>query len=223
MLFLIKIRERRKMKLLMTVFLMGFMVMCVSAQKITYTHDKSVDFSLYKSFAWAGQEMEEVPMANIVPDIKQFDTMLKDSVNKVLWDKGFVSMAEEGKADFLLVYHITITPESSTQNVYQDSPMSNTRFDPVWVVSGIKGALYIDVIDVKSDKRVWHGRASNFLIQEQQIDPQKRKNALMTVSRRCLKSSRPNRDQLSTAACMTPIVVIPLDSRKISKEARAYE
>jgi hypothetical protein len=178
MLFLIKICERHDMKLLMTVFLVGVMGMCISAQKITYTHDKSVDFSQYKSFAWAGQNTEEVPMANIIPDMKQFDTMLKDSVNKVLWDKGFVSMAEEAKADFLLVYHITITPEATTQNVYQDSPMANTRFDPVWVVSGIKGALYIDVIDVKSDKRVWHGRASNFLIQEQQIDPHKRKKRI---------------------------------------------
>jgi hypothetical protein len=138
------------------------------AQKIKVVYDKQVDFSQFKTFAWAEHGAVAHPMlaANIVGAIEQ-----------ELTARGLQKVALDAQPAFVIQVYGSIDQDST---FYSNDPLYMTTggippFDPsysgpLWTgqfgnttVTIHKGQLVVDLIDRANKKLVWRGMAQQNL------------------------------------------------------------
>jgi hypothetical protein len=156
-------RTSRYLHLLLLVLLAA---LGAQAQKIHVSYDKTLDFSKFKTYAWAPHGAVGHPLlaADVVGAIE--DQMKA---------KGLQLTAD--KPDLVIQVYGSIDQDST---VYSDDPLYNATggippFDPsafgpalsgTWggtTVTIHKGQLVVDILDVANKKLVWRGMAQDNL------------------------------------------------------------
>jgi hypothetical protein len=161
-------------------------VLCFS-QKVKVEYDRGADFSQYRAYAWAGQDLEGEPPIAVFRDFELFDDRLKNAVNQHMWEKGFVLVTDEKNADLVLAYHVTIDLKSSQQDIYENSPMTNTQFNPVWQTDMLEGTLILDMLDQKTQELVWRATSSAA------IKPEKQEKRIKNATKKMFRTFPPKK------------------------------
>jgi len=125
-----------------------------SSSSINYDYDHTQIFDGYKTYNF--KDHSELNLAeSLTIDIKLYSD-LKNSINKVLENKGF-TLTENGKEDFLVLIHRDLIPQDSLYN-----------FHPWWLPCGSSlvssfenNSLVIDITDNGSGL-IWRGLAPKF-------------------------------------------------------------
>ncbi|MDH3626744.1 MAG: DUF4136 domain-containing protein [Acidobacteriota bacterium] len=119
--------------------------------ELTIEHESDVDFSAYRTFAWA-----EGPRA-ARPEIA---TLITEAVERELLAKGLVSL-ETGQADLQISSHTFVSGQALTTGSYARVADFGVITSDVVVKS--EGVLMIDLIDPQSGRTVWRGFASEVM------------------------------------------------------------
>lgn len=138
----------------------------VQAQKIHVSYDKSLDFSKYKTYAWA-------PMGAVAHPMLAADIV--GAIDEQMKDKGLLLTGDH--PDLVIHVYGSIDQESS---VYSNDPLYMATggippFDPsafgpalsgTWggtTVTIHKGQMVVDILDVNAKRLVWRGMATQNL------------------------------------------------------------
>jgi hypothetical protein len=120
-------------------------------RQVNTDHDKSVDFTAYKTYGWM-TPVGEFGLETIT------GRRVKSGVDSILVAKGFEELTE-GKPDFLVRYKLSIEQEvQAYDNYFQwygGGDWDVRTFD--------RGTLLLDVIDPEEQKFIWRASASKLL------------------------------------------------------------
>jgi hypothetical protein len=149
----------------MTLFL------AVTAQDVEYDFVAGTDFSSYKTYKWQRAENTRYPNDTI-------DQIFVRSVDEQLAKKG-LSRTDSESADIYVIYQLAVFEDMAwstftTQTEWQGGANSLPGFRGATTNSSYmirRGALIIDIYDVKQKKRVWQVQARKTL--KKSRDPKK--------------------------------------------------
>jgi len=120
-------------------------------RQVETDHDKTVDFSNYRTYGWM-TPVGEYGLTTIT------GRRIKSGVDTILVAKGFEELFE-GEPDFLMRYKLSVEQEvKAYDNYFQwygGGDWDVRTFD--------RGSLLLDVIDPKGQKFIWRGTASKLL------------------------------------------------------------
>jgi len=141
---------------------------CASTPR-TVEYDPSVDFSQYRTFAWAPPEARDV--RDPILDSQLLDRRMGEAVRQVLEAKG-LSKVEADEADLLITYHTSSRERLTSPHVrVRLSYGYGYPYYPMWYRhpyhsapyyhseqrSFQEGTLIIDVVDRSRNELVWRG------------------------------------------------------------------
>lgn len=146
--------NRKKMKILITIALIGFGSVTINAQKVKVTSDPNADFSRYKTYSW-----DQGMLSN--PIVRQHIVAAVDS-----------AMAAKGLQKVETEPDLTVSALASTES---DLTVTNPSWSPslnsiatgipstsqAWPVT--KGTLIVNLSDAKTQNSVWRGTATQTL------------------------------------------------------------
>ena len=169
------------MKNLILLLASGLVAASCSSVKVSSDFDREVDFTSYKSYAFA-KEAGELP----VDDINRKRIM--DAVSAELTGKGF---AKSDQPDVWI--DLNLLTERKQSATATSTPMYGAGYRYGWgggfsttsinVENYVEGTLFVDMIDVSRKQLVWQGRAIGTINQD--ISAEKReaniKNAVKQV------------------------------------------
>jgi len=124
------------------------------AQSVTYDHDRAVDFSKYKTYAWTrGTELtDELNHARVAR-----------SIETALAGKGLAKVEPSANPDVLVAYHASFDKRLEiTGTAHGWGPFGlgdrsgSARVQPVLV-----GTLVVDISDARTSALVWRSLASS--------------------------------------------------------------
>jgi hypothetical protein len=151
----------------------------VQAQTVTYDVDRSADFSKFKTFAW-------------IPGVVSADEInhrrIVDAVSEQLAAKGLVPAGADQRADLLVAYHVTFDQDvriSGYSNGWGPYAFAG-RSGAAQIDEIVTGALAVDVVDNRTNRIVWRGRASKEV--DLNADPDKRTRNLKKAAERLFKN-----------------------------------
>lgn len=165
-----------RIRKLQIVLLMGTLsATCCFAQKVKVGHDKSVDFSKYKSYTFQAPERTGRPLLNMT---------VVSSIKTEVEAKGLTSMEQDG--DLTLIANGSFDYGLNSDAGFTSDSCANCKaplVDPMeWTgkmappgSSGSghpKGVLELIFVDRASNKIVWAGTV------EQKLDPEKKQKSL---------------------------------------------
>ncbi len=149
----------------------AFLVIAVAAcSGIPVSHDfeQGFDFSGMKTFAW---EPNETNSWGLAASNQLVDRRIRAAIENNLTSQQF-SQVDAAEADFLVSYNVVVDQRIRSSNLSGGVSMgrsSRGRHGSIGVSTGStihtyeQGTLYIDVVDVASDKLVWRGVSSQAL------------------------------------------------------------
>ncbi|UCE41405.1 MAG: DUF4136 domain-containing protein [Candidatus Aminicenantes bacterium] len=166
-----------------------FFVSC-STLKIIHDYDTSIDFSPYKTFAWARAPKEIVgsPRARLLANNPMLDRRIKNAVASQLISKGF--QIAKNNPDLLIVYHVGLKDRINVSNW-------GYRYGPYWGPGRVdiygyrEGTLVIDFVDTKNKELVWRGIAQKALSGGR--SPDQRQKTLSDIIKRLLAKFPPKK------------------------------
>ena len=131
---------------------------------------KDVDFSQYRSFAWAPKEVQAVE--DPILDSAFMDERVKAAVVSALVGRGFVE--DTDNPDMLVTYHST--SKDRIRSVGYGIGLGYRNYDSYWrrsiqfatpdVESYEEAVLIIDLVDRVQDRLIWRGWRSAALTQK---------------------------------------------------------
>jgi hypothetical protein len=137
-------------------------VSTAQAQKVNTDYDKTANFSIYHTYAWA----KGTPVPNPL-----MDERVINNVDSQLAAKGLSKVADPEKADMLVSYHAALGHETQLNTTdmggwggwggyrgYGGMGMSTTTVNNIPV-----GQLIVLLGDAKTHKVIWRGTASDTL------------------------------------------------------------
>lgn len=124
-------------------------------------HDKTVDFSRYKTFCWLnGCEFTYSGPTYLNDSLLR--EKIKNAIIAEMNSKGLVH--DESNPDLLLDFHISVENESSV--VYHHHDEDSYQFKPFAepeVINYLKGTIVIDMVDKQDAKMVWRSEAIGYM------------------------------------------------------------
>ncbi|MBI4893913.1 MAG: DUF4136 domain-containing protein [Acidobacteria bacterium] len=171
--------------------------LCSFAQKVKIEYDRSLDFRVYRKYAW-----KEHPFLKTHPDSRKFvvgSQLVQSDTNEILVAKGFQPV--EVDPDFYVTHFITARLGSETHTVpvadlYPGAYMWPGAwyswpgaYFPAWdtfVENYMEGILLLDIVDARTNRLIWRAACKD------KIDDMKErhKNVEDTV-KKALKSFPP--------------------------------
>ena len=124
-----------------------------TAQSVQSDFDKSYDFSKLKTFDFAPQ-----PFDGALAQDSLNNGRIRHALESKLMASGF-GMEEMDRPDFVVVYYVSSRNKFSVQDYGYGPPRWFGRRD-VRVDEYTEGTLTVDLIDAKTRRLVWRGRAS---------------------------------------------------------------
>jgi hypothetical protein len=163
--------------LLKVAAVMGFLAaVAVFAGEISIDYHKDADFAKYKTFAW----QTGVPAAS-----PEMDNFILAKLEKALAATGFNRVNDAAAADLHIIYSVSLSNVTQTETVQK---MSLRTGLPEWDYSPFvrqgatvnqteltEGSLKVDVEEASSDKLLWSGVASGYLVADGQMKENKAK------------------------------------------------
>ncbi|WP_257385154.1 DUF4136 domain-containing protein [Tahibacter caeni] len=134
---------------------------CVSAPAIHVQQDDTVDFSVYRTYAWK----QLPPISN--PMLRQ---RVVSAVDAEFAAKGWRS-APDAQADVLLVGNVSSREDASLNYFYQDAGWDGWNWHG-HASGGIQrielrvlriGTLVLDVFDARTQRAIWRGLAQGYV------------------------------------------------------------
>jgi hypothetical protein len=120
------------------------------ASTVTYDFDREVDFSKWKSLAWAGPDSHGTTLA---------EERIRRAIETGFQEKGFTVVADRQKADFLITYRA-----ATWRDVELEEALRGPGFGRSVRLKRVpKGILVVDVIDRSTGKLAWRGAVSDTL------------------------------------------------------------
>jgi hypothetical protein len=174
------------------------LLMLLTACKTTsdWDYDKSVDFTNYKTFAWA-------PNASLAKGSTHYqinelmEKRVRNAINEQLSQQHSMTMVDAAQADILVNYHASVDKELDIDTI-------NTGYNARWNYWGFGyqretsareyevGTLVIDVIDRASNQLIWRGAKEGRLKKKQK--PEQRQASINKTVNNIL-SNFPPKDQ----------------------------
>ncbi|HKB12128.1 MAG TPA: DUF4136 domain-containing protein [Vicinamibacterales bacterium] len=128
------------------------------AQKVTVDYDKGVDFSKYRSYAWAEGGSAPNPLVH-----KRIVNAIDGQLAARGWTK---TAAADASPSAIVVYHAAIDAEREL-NTWGSGPrwngFGNARLETI-----LTGQLIVDVYDAATKELVWRGYASDTVSDDQE-------------------------------------------------------
>lgn len=176
---------------LLSAFALILISMGCSTLETRYDYDPQMDFSQYRTFAWANAPKEVIgsPQAKLLADNPLLDKRIKAGVTVQLVNKGL--MMDARRPDLLIVYHVGL---ANRVNVSQ----WGYRYGPYWgpgrvgVYGYREGTLIIDFVDAQKKELVWRGIAQKDLT-EMSGSPKEREKELNKIIERLLSPFPPKK------------------------------
>jgi hypothetical protein len=145
---------------------------CASGFDAMYDHDRSNDFSAYKSYAWISEHPMQVGVVAQVPN-PLLEGRIKSAIETALAAKGYSKVGQPSSADFVLSFTVGSREEIKVDSYPSMSGGAAYGRPGHWGWGGAyygygtettvrqytKGMLAIDIFDVSDRKPVWHGVA----------------------------------------------------------------
>lgn len=166
--------------------------------------DRSVDFSGFKTYAWAPGEQPKTGDPRI--DNALTDTRIRSSVDRALALKGY-GKTEAENPDFWVSYHLAVKNRAEVMTIpaANYAPVSvsanGTIITNNWGVGFLEsqtfvepyeeGTLWVDILDPRSNKVVW--RASVSRVMEDAKSPEARDRRVFDGVSRLLKKFPPRK------------------------------
>jgi len=151
----------------------------VGAQTITYDVDKAANFRSFRTYVW-------------IPGVVRADEInhrrIIDAVSAQLATKGLVPADPDQRADLLVAYHVTFDQNvriSGYSNGWGPYAFAG-RTGVAQVDQIVTGALAVDVVDSRTNRIVWRGRASKEV--DLNADPDNRTRNLKRAAERLFKN-----------------------------------
>ncbi len=149
----------------------AFLVITLSAcGSIPVSHDfeQGFDFSGLKTFAWEPNENDTWGVAS---RNQLVDRRIRTAIESKLTSRQF-NQVDAAEADFLVSYNVVVDQRIRSSNLSGGVSVgrsSRSRHGSIGISTGSQirtyeqGTMYIDVVDVASDKLVWRGVSSQAL------------------------------------------------------------
>lgn len=134
---------------------------CSERLHVSSDYDKTIDFSAYKTFAWA-REQEKPGRTNPMFDNELNRKRIKEAIEKELTALGMTRF--DWAPHLLIDFHITI--DDRVNYAVHDYYPFGFRYWPEYDVTSQsykKGALIIHLVDTKKEQLVWQGIGSKTL------------------------------------------------------------
>lgn len=134
---------------------------CSPQLYVSSDYDKGIDFSAYKTFAWA-KEQESPGRANPMFDNELNRKRIKEAIEQEMGVLGLKRF--DWAPDLLIDFHITI--DEKVDYLVHDYYPFGFRYWPDYDVSSYtvkKGALIIHLVDSRKEQLVWQGVGSSTL------------------------------------------------------------
>jgi Domain of unknown function (DUF4136) len=179
--FLLPCRSMRPCRLLYGLLFVVVAVGCGSA-KVGYDYDRSVDFSRYHTYGWAGAQQttgDRRLQSSLV------DARIRTAIDAELRAKGYTVTAN-GQPEFWVAYQVgmkDMIKGASTQNYIGDR-VHGTYTTISDIQSYKEGTLLIDIADASSQTLVW--QASAHAEVDQSLGPKERDERIGTIVRAML-------------------------------------
>lgn len=156
-----------KTKSAVAAFLVTVVAAC-SGIPVSHDFEQGFDFSGLETFAWEPNENNSWGLA---VSNQLVDRRIRSAVENNLTSQQF-SQVDAAEADFLVSYNVVVDQRIRSSNLSGGVSVgrsSRGRHGSIGVGTGStihtyeQGTLYIDVVDVASDKLVWRGVSSQAL------------------------------------------------------------
>jgi hypothetical protein len=127
------------------------------AQKVARQHDRSADFSKFRTFKWV--KIDGAAQVN-----QLMDQNIRNAVNAQLEQKGFSPVAGDGPADLFVAYQATVDSQkelnwySSGGHWRWGGGMGSASTTTINV-----GTLAVDFYDAAEHKMIWRGTVTKTL------------------------------------------------------------
>jgi hypothetical protein len=120
------------------------------AQKILIDHDKSANFSSFKTYAWKEGTPAQNPLMN---------ERIIAAIDMQMAAKGLQKVAADKMPDLIVVFHAAVQYETQLNTMgWYYGGMGTTYVDKIPV-----GTLLVEMGDANTKKMVWRGTGSNTL------------------------------------------------------------
>lgn len=153
---------------------------CSEKLYVSSDYDKRIDFSTYKTFAWASDQ-EKPGNANPMFDNEMNRKRIREAIEKELTALGLTRF--DWAPHLLVDFHITI--DEQVDYAVHDYYPFGFRYWPEYDIATQyfkKGALIIHLVDTKKEQLVWQGIGSKTLDQLPPDDVEERiQNAVKSI------------------------------------------
>jgi hypothetical protein len=156
-----------KISYILTVLIALTLSAC-SSIPVSHDFEQGFDFSGLKTFAWESNEDNSWGVAG---SNQLLDRRIRGAIENGLVSRQF-SQVDAAQADFLISYNVVVDQRIRSSNLSGGVSVgrsSRGRHGSIGIGTGSQvhtyeqGTLYIDVVDVASDKLVWRGVSSQAL------------------------------------------------------------
>jgi hypothetical protein len=167
-----------------------FLATSAFAQEVKFTFDKTVDFSMYKTYRW-----EKHPM------MKDFDEptlrQLGAAFDAALVKSG-LTRSKTDKADLVIVYQVAVQQEKEATSYIVGWNMGPgwggvwyTNLGPVATVSSSfdLGSVALDMFDPLKEELIWRGIVSKVV--DKDAKPDKKQNNINKAANKLMKNYPP--------------------------------
>jgi hypothetical protein len=163
----------------------------VAAQKVYIDYDKTVDFDLYKTFAWA--PTEEISLKDTSP---MMHSRIKNEIEFKLTDGGMIEDTEN--PDLYVTYYSEENEQVRLNTTHYGYGYGYGYYrDPYWgggvghattsVYTYTEGTLIIDIWDAETKELVWRAAATAVIKQKPEKQAKQISKAINKISKRWQK------------------------------------
>jgi Domain of unknown function (DUF4136) len=144
------------MRIVIPILLLAF-TGCSPAITVYHDYDKSIDFTLYRTFDWK-MDLDLESRQNPLYYNELTDKRIREAVVEALSEKGYNKTISN--PDFQIHYHIMVEDKS----IATLDP-SGHNYDAYWLGTAAttyqykEGTLIIDLMDADTNKLIWRGWA----------------------------------------------------------------
>jgi len=168
-----------------------FVASPVFAQKVSFTFDKEVDFSKYKTYRWEKHPlMQDIDIALLTQLGAAFDAALVKS--------GLTKATTNSSADLVIVYMAGVDRELD-MTTYAVGWMASPSWGGVWYSNGMVttsttssvdvGAVSLDMFDRVKQELVWRGVVTKTV--DPKAKPDKRQKNITKSAEKLMKNYPP--------------------------------
>ncbi|MGD8567881.1 MAG: DUF4136 domain-containing protein [Gammaproteobacteria bacterium] len=146
-----------------------FELSACTPMQVETDYDHAIDFTRYQQYQWIPNEQPDLVEKNIDKDL--LDETITKTVTTELTNKGYSRVSEH--PDFLVSYYLVVNTKTDVYYVneyyagigFNPQPSRTTAQDyrKIRDVTYSQGILIIDVLDAKTNERVWRGYAQSRL------------------------------------------------------------